>query len=293
MLSNNITVCIFAWNEEARILRCIDNFKGLFPILVVDNCSTDQTVKTATDAGYKTVTVKNPGFIETTEVMDPVMAACDTDYILVSSVSEFIPLALLLKYAEAANTGSHDIVRAFRESITAGQPIPISGRPRPGFPGELRFFRKGSVDFSGNKVHDRGTIVVAPERVLSLVTNPEYHFYQFRDYDSSHTELKHRTYNDVLAKQRYDAGARFSWARLILHSSKQFLDAYVRFGSWRFGMLGFMHSFYRWHMEVGIWLRIWEWQHDLSRSGVIQANNAVRVRLEQQIIEFMNARAKA
>jgi hypothetical protein len=293
MLSNNITVCIFAWNEEKRLLRCIDNFKGLFPIVVVDNCSTDQTVKTATDAGYKAITVKNPGYIETTEVMDPVMAACATDYILVSSVSEFIPLALLLKYAEVANTRSHDVVRAFRESITAGQPIPISGRPRPGFPGELRFFRKGSVDFSGNKVHDRGTITVPSDRILSLVTEPDYHFYQFRDYDCSHTEHKHRAYNDVLAKQRYDAGARFSWTRLVLHSTKQFLDAYLRFGSWRFGMLGFIHSFYRWHMEVGIWLRIWEWQHDLSRSGVLDANNAVRERLETQIAEFLKARAKA
>ena len=286
MLSNNITVCIFAWNEERRILRCIKNFEGLFRILVIDNSSTDDTIKVVTDAGYRAITVKNPGFIETPEVMEPVIAACETEYLLIASVSEFIPLPLLRKYAEVANLQSYDVVRAFRESITAGQAIPISGRPTRRFPGELRFFRKNAVDYTNNQVHGRGRIRVLAERVLNLVTDPNFHFFQFRDYDCSHTELKHCTYNDVLASQRFKSGVRFSWLRLIAHSSKQFLDAYVRFGSWRYGMLGFIHSYHRWQMEVGIWLRIWEWENKLSREGVIRENETFRQKLELEISQF-------
>ncbi|MDD2727797.1 glycosyltransferase [Malikia sp.] len=287
MLSHNITVCIFAWNEEQRILRCIENFKGFFDIVIVDNCSTDRTVEVVREAGYRTITVKNPGFIETPEVMGPVCDACNTDYVLIASVSEFIPLVLLQRYAEVANGGTHDVVRAYRESITAGQPIPISGRPTKRFPGELRFFKKGAVDYANNEVHGRGRMACTPDRVLSLVTDSRLHFFQFRDYDCSQTELKHRSYNDVLAKQRYDSGTRFSWLRMMLHATKQFLDAYVRFGSWRYGMLGFMHSFYRWYMEVGIWFRIWEWEHRLSRDGVIQQNDAMRKKLEQEVAQFV------
>lgn len=288
MLSQRITVCIFAWNEEKRILRCIDNFSGIFDIVVVDNYSTDRTVEIVKNAGYKVISVKNPGFIENTEVMNPVCDACTTDYILIASVSEFIPLALLQKYAEVANHDTHDVVRAYRNSITAGQPIPISARPTRRFSGELRFFKKGAVDYSDNEVHGRGRVTCPPSRVLSVVTAPDLHFFQFRDYDWSHTELKHRAYNDVLAKQRFDKGVRFSWFWMNIYATKQFLNAYLRFGSWRYGMLGFIHSFHRWYMEVGIWFRIWEWEHQLSRSGVIEKNDAFRKKLEDEVKQFTN-----
>jgi len=293
VLSSQITVCIFARNEEKRILRCIDNFKGLFEILVVDNLSVDQTVAVAQETGCRAVSVKNPGFIETPEVMDPVLAACNTDYVLIASVSEFVPLPLLQKYAEVANSSSHDVVRAFRQSITAGRAIPISGRPTRRFAGELRFFRKTAVDYSDNQVHGRGRILVEPARVLGLVTDDRYHFFQFRDYDCSHTELKHREYNDVLARQKFDSGERFSWLKLLYYASKQFLDAYLRFGSWRFGMLGFIHSFYRWHMEVGIWLRVWEWQNQLDRTGVLRENEALRCQLEAEIRQSLPVQSPA
>lgn len=291
MLSDNATACIFAWNESARIMRCIDNFSGLFKILVVDNFSTDGTKDLVEKAGYRCVSIKNTGFIETPGVMDLVEAAIDTEYLLIASVSEFIPLALLRKYAEVANQESYDIVRAYRVSVTAGEPVPISGRPTRRFPGELRFFRKGTVDYRNNQVHDRGRVVCSPERVLKLVTEASCHFYQFRDYDCSRTDIKVCGYNDVLAKQAFDAGVRFSWFWMIVKSSKQFLDSYVRFGSWRYGMLGFIHSFIRWYMEIGIWFRIWEWQNDLSSEGVKRANNAVRYQLEQEFLEQKNKEA--
>jgi glycosyltransferase involved in cell wall biosynthesis len=285
MLSSKITVCIFAWNEAQRILRCIENFKGLFDILVVDNCSSDTTFQVVRDAGYRAVTIKNPGFFETDEVMRAVCEACTTDYVLIASVSEFIPLALLQRYAEVANGNTHDVVRAFRESITAGQAIPISGSPSMRVPGELRFFKKGSVDYLNNKVHDRGTIMVPSHRVLNLVTDRSAHFYQFRDYDCSHTETVLCRYDDLLAKQRYDAGQRFSWIRAIYHSGKTFLVSYLGYGSLRFGMLGFLHCYYRGHMEFTVWLRLWEREHGYTRAEVIQRNKHIRQQMETEFRE--------
>ena len=284
MLSNKITVCIFAWNEEARLERCINNFKDFFKILVVDNGSVDGTLKLARQLGVSAVTIPNPGFIETPSVMDPLMDSCETDFLLIASVSEFVPLELMQKYAEVANSDSYDVVRAYRQSITAGMAIPISGLPTFRQPGELRFFRKGAVDFSENQVHGRGRAVVDPSRVLRLVSDSRFYFYQFRDYDWSHTELKHRGYNDVLSKQMFEAGRRFSWVKMCYYSTKQFLNAYIRFGCWKYGTLGFIHSFHRAYMEMGIWFRIWEWEHGLQRSGVIQKNNNFREALEKKIV---------
>lgn len=281
MLSDDITACIFAFNEEIRIQRCINNFQGYFKIIVVDNFSTDRTKQIVQLAGHRCISIKNPGFQETPEVMNRVMDAVDTDYVLMCSVSEYIPLALMKKYAEVANSKSHDVVCAFRESITAGHPIPISGRPGVGNHGENRFFRKGAVDYTGNKVHGRGRIVCPDTRVLSVIHDEKLYFYQFRDYDCSHTELTLCRYDDLLAKQRHEAGQRFSLIRAICMSVKHFLSSYFYYGSFRFGMLGFLHCYYRAHMEFTIWLRIWELESGYTRAEVISKNGALRELLEK------------
>lgn len=215
--------------------------------------------------------------------MDMVLNEVDTAYILIASVSEYVPLALLRKYIDVANMDSHDVVRAFRVSITAGQPIPISGVAGQAVVGELRFFRKGSVDYTGNKVHGHGKVLSDASRILNVVADPDLHFYQFRDYDCSHTEMAHCRYDDTLARQRYLAGERFTWPRALYYSCKAFLTCYVRFGSLRFGMLGFLHSYYRWHMEFTVWLRIWEWEQGYTRADVVRRNNSVRQQFENEL----------
>lgn len=287
MLSDNVTVCLFAWNEEARILRAIKNFSKFFQVLVVDNYSTDRTIEVVEAAGHRAIKIKNPGFIETPEVMDLVIAACETEYLLIASLSEFVPLALMKKYADVANSASHDVVRAYRFSVTAGEYMALAGKPSSRHEGELRFFRKGSVDYTGNKVHGRGRVTASSERVLSLVLDEELSFYQFRDYDCSHTEMKHRVYNDTLARQLYDQGVRFSWLKMLKSSSRQFISAYLKCGLWRFGMLGFIHAFHRWYMDIGIWFRVWEWQNDFYSAEVIRKNNEVRIKMEDEIERFL------
>lgn len=283
MLSNKITACIFAWNEENRILRCIDNFKDTFEILVVDNYSSDRTVEISRAAGYRCITVKNPGFIETPEVMDQVMSECMTDYILVASVSEFVPLCLQKFYAQVAEKGDHDVVQAFRVSITAGKEIHISGTPNRKSSGEIRFFRKGAVSFEENMVHGRGFIKSA-KRTLNVVGDARMRFFQFRDYDCSRTEIALCRYDDVLAKQRFEKGERFSWSRAIVFSLKSFASSYLRNGSYRFGMLGFLHCYYRAHMEFTVQLRLWELQHGFDLASVTERNDAKRRSMEEAFL---------
>jgi glycosyltransferase involved in cell wall biosynthesis len=280
--SDNITVCIFAFNEADRIERCLANFRRYRHVLVLDNFSTDETRQVVERAGVRCVTLRNPGgFVETPEVMDPLFERVSTEYLLLASVSEFVPLALMRRYDTVADGQSHDVVRTYRVSITAGLPIPIVGNPRPWNKGFLRFFRKGSLSFAGNQVHEAGTIVVDRSRVLNLVTDPDGRFYQFRDYDASHTEKALCRYNDTLARQRFEAGQRFSWVRAISCSVWAFVKSWLLFGSFRHGMPGFIHSYYRGQMEFTLWLRVWEWQHGFRRADVIARNDAVRRRLEE------------
>lgn len=285
MLSDNVTVFIFAKNEEGRISSCISNFRGLFKrIVVVDNHSVDRTAELSIVNGCEVIQIQNPGFIETPEVMIPVQQNCGTEYLLLASVSEFVPFNLLKYYAEVANTGTFDVVVAYRESITAGLSMPISGDRASKHSGEIRFFKKYSIDYSGNLVHGRGRVMVPAHRLDSIVKTPGLVFYQYRDYDVSHTEQKHKDYNDVLAKQLVNKNIKFSFWKLIYHPVKHFIYSYVRSGCWRYGFLGFIHSYYRFHMEVGIWMRVWELENGLDRRGVLESNAKHR-RAEEQRLE--------
>ena len=272
MLSSNLTVCLFAFNEERRIEQGLSNFEGLARILVVDNCSTDRTAEIASTHGCDVIEVRNPGFIETPEVMDVVQAAVSTPYLLIASCAEVVPAALLRLYADVAQSGSHDVVQALRVSITAGREVPVSAPPRIAAY-DTRFFRKGSVDYVGNRVHQVGRVTARQSRVLRVDRHDaDRRFYQFRDYDASKTEDALRRYGDVLAVQRHEAGERFGVTRCLFRSVGHFLNAYLRFGCYRFGMLGFLHAAYRGIMEFTIQLRLWELQSGCTLPWVIDQN---------------------
>ena len=282
MLSNHITVCIFAYNEESRILRCIRNFQQRLPILVIDNFSTDNTYRVVQDYGFRVVSIRNPGFIETPSVMDEVISCVPTDYLLIVSVSEYVPILLLSKYAEIANKNSHDVVFAYRKSITAGLEIPITGPPS-GMHRQLRFFKRGSVSYDNNKVHGIGRPLVNPSRILNLSGDASYSFYQFRDYDCSKTELTMCRYNNILARQMFDAGISWSIMKALLSAAKVFLVFYVKNGCLRYGLPGFVQSYYFAHNELTVWLRLWEYQSGYTLPEVIELNNKIRSSLESEL----------
>jgi glycosyltransferase involved in cell wall biosynthesis len=282
LLSERITVCIFAYNEEQRLARCVRNFSGLLRILVVDNCSSDKTAAIARSLGCEVVTVKNPGYIETPEVMDRVIDVVESEYLLIASVSDFLPFNLIRKYAEVAGSRSHDVVYAYRLPITAGEAMLLAGVARQRRAGQLRFFRKGAVDYNGNQVHECGKPVCPEDRILSLVRDKTMWFYHIRNYDVSNIERAQRGYNDILAKQRFEAGTKFSFIKAIGYSVKAFLGAYVKGGVYRFGVMGFLHCYYIFHMHMGIWLRLWELQNGLTYEGVRARNEVVLQVLERQ-----------
>ena len=280
MLSDRITACIFAANEERRIAACIEDLRDVFPLLVVDNCSTDRTVEVARGLGVPTISVRNPGYIETDSVIGPVEQAITTPYLLMVSVSELLPLPLLRAYADIAQSGCADVVRARRISFTAGEPIPVAGRPGLRHPGELRFFRKGSVDFSQTVVHSWGT--PRPDaRVQRL--DDSLHFYHYRDYDCSRSEQAQCRYNDVQAPQLYARGRRFALWRALGHCAFVFLRAYFWMGCRRYGAKGFLESAHMGLSTFSVYLRLLEIEHGLGLAHVRTRNESVRQQHRQRL----------
>jgi len=187
----------------------------------------------------------------------------------------------LALYAKAANEKNHDVVCAARVSITAGKHIVVWGNAQKSIKGLVspRFSRRGSIDYEGNIIHKEGRVVCSRNRILKASKDIHFMFYQFRDYDASWSEVKHGQYNDVNAMQIYQCGEHYSFFKMIFTSLKFFFIEYFYHGAYKQGHLGFMHAYYRFHLFMGLYLRLWDIEHNLQKDQITELHNSIRGKL--------------
>lgn len=288
MLSDNVTVCLFCYNEEDRIEYAIKNFIGKFKLLVIDNFSTDHTLDICNKFGVEFVQIANHGFIEQPIVMNAAWEHVKTDYMLKAFCAEYFPDELLSLYAKVADEKRYDIVLSARVTITAGRYITVWGDVRKWLYGlvSFRFTRRGSVDYENNIIHREGKIQCKKNRILKASKDIYLMFYQFRDYDASWTEVKHGQYNDVNALQLYEQGEHYSFFKMIFKSLGLFIMDYFINGAYKQGHLGFMHAYYRIHLYIGIYLRLWDIEHNLLKSQISKLHNSIRGKLLSNEIDL-------
>lgn len=282
MLSNNLTVCILCYNDERRIEVTINNFVGKFPLVVMDDAnSNDNTSQICKKLGVEYIKLDKHGFVESEAILNAAWGHIKTDYMLRAHCSEYVPTDLLLLYAKVANEKNYDVVCAARVSITAGKHIVVWGDARKSTKGLVspRFSKRGSIDYKNNIIHQEGKIICNQDRILKASKNIHLMFYQFRDYDSSWSEIVHVKYNDANAMQLYQNGERYCFFKMIFISLKFFLIEYFYHGSYKQGHLGFMHSYYRFHLNMGIYLRLWDIEHNLQKEQISELHNSIRTKL--------------
>lgn len=282
MWSDNITICLMAYNEEKRIEYAIQNFIDKFKLVVIDAIppSTDRTREICERLGVEYVQVKR-GRAEDSVFMNAIWEHVQTDYMLYAFCGEYLPEELLSFYARAANEQSHDVICARRISITAGKHILVWGDARKGSKGYYaqRLSRRGSIDYENNIIHEGGRIVCGKDRILKSPNDIHLMFYQFRDYDSSWSEVNHGRYNDINAIQLFEQGERYSFIKMISKSLVFFLRDYFYNGAYKQGHLGFMHAYYRFHLYMGIYLRMWDIEHNLQKDQITELHNSIRAKL--------------
>ncbi len=289
MLSDNLTVCLFCYNEEKRIEYAIKNFVNRFKLLVIDNIppSTDRTIEICDKYGVEHVQMDRHGFLEQTIPMDTVWKLVKTDYMLKAFCAEYLPDELLSLYAKVANEKSYDVICTPRVSITGGKHILVWGDPRKSLKGvSYPFFsRRGSIDYENNIIHGTGKIVCRKDRILKLPKDIHLMFYQFRDYDASWTEVNIGRYNDIEAMQLYEQGEYYSFFKMVYKSLREFLGNYFYNGAYKQGHLGFMHAYYGFHRNMGIYLRLWDIEHNLQKAQISELHNSIRSKLLSKEID--------
>ena len=284
MLSDNLTVCIPVYNEEKRIESVIRNFIGKFKVLVIDDipASTDRTREICEKFGVEYIQINKHGRVFESEfIMNAIWDKVETDYMLKAFCAEYIPDKLLVLYAKIANEKSYDVVSTTRISITSGKHILVWGNPRKSIIRYFspRFSRRDSISYVDNVIHQEGKIICKKERILKTPRDIHLMFYQFRDYDTSWTEVNHGKYNDINAMQFYQKGKRYSFIKMISESLAVFFRDYFFNGAYKQGHLGFMHAYYRFHLIIGIYLRMWDIEHNLQKDQITELHNSIRAKL--------------
>lgn len=283
MWSDNLTICLFCYNEEKRIEYAIQNFIGKFKLLVIDNIppSTDRTLEICDKYGVECINLDRHGFAEQTIVMDAIWKYVKTEYMLRAFCGEHFPDELLSLYAKVANEKTYDVVCAARVSITAGKHIVVWGNAKKSIKGldSPRFSRRSSISYEDNIIHNEGKIISNKDRILKASRDLNLMFYQFRDYDASWSEVNHGRYNDVNAIQLHQQGERYSFMRMVSKSLEFFLREYFYHGAYKQGHLGFMHAYYRFHLFMGLYLRLWDIEHNLQKEQISELHNSIRSKL--------------
>jgi glycosyltransferase involved in cell wall biosynthesis len=200
--STSYTMILPAYNEEARVRRVVEYYRSFAKILVIDNFSSDNTRCIVQELGVKLVQYKNPGTIQIPEWFRHVTSLIDTDYFLLLSCSEFIPVPLLDLFNEIAISRNYDVVSCVRDSYTCGELIPLWGGRFKHMEARIeRFFNRSGLDYDGIVIHG-SFLPTHKERLLQLPRDEKYVIAHLRDADAQYLIKKSIDYALVEAQHR-------------------------------------------------------------------------------------------
>lgn len=254
----NITFMIFTFNEERRleyILRCVQQYGD---IVVIDNFSSDNTLKIAQNYTDKVFQFKNPGYIENEETMSFALSKANTEWVYLTYVDELLPHALLAELQRLSTQGQYDIIEIYRKNFMYGQEVYNYGKHH------LRMFKPGSVDFKGNVVHKMGKYLVPRSRVHKIDATDQTSIWHFSSYNSGKLEMVHNRYANLEALQLHQAGKKFAGFRALFKLIFYFWGTYLGLGGIRGGWPGLFVSIQIAYFKFSIEARLWEYDNNRS-----------------------------
>jgi glycosyltransferase involved in cell wall biosynthesis len=159
-----ITFVIFTYNEAERIERVIQNFQKFGKILLADNNSTDRTHEIAQKYGCKIFLRKEDYvFVENQKLVDQLYEVIDTEWLYWGFADEMLEYETLLEISRVIKLDNCDIISMDRKNYFYGNFCYDLYHART-----FKIFKKGAIDFIGNKIHNMGKATVAEDRILNL-----------------------------------------------------------------------------------------------------------------------------
>lgn len=215
------TVVIQTFNEQERVLLAIRNFAGRARILVVDNCSTDDTRNVAEKAGASVITVKNNGFLTDNEYRQ-IFEHVGTDWFLLMFCSHHFPTPLIDVCEEAMASGKYDAIALDGMTIQYGIHTKAYGINKRMKVTCTRWIKKSCVDLSKYVIHTEIQFTGSQERMFYPELRDDMLIHNYRDDDIMSMSRKASTYAYGEARQKLDAGKTPSVFRLVSCPVREF-----------------------------------------------------------------------
>ncbi len=238
-----ITVIILARNEEARIGRCLESLVWAHERIVVDNGSTDETVKITKKHGVKVVDNDSSSFAELRNIG---LKEAKYDWIFYVDADEIVTKELAQEIKKINTHVSAYFVR--RKNYYLGSEWPFQENI-------LRLFRKSALKNWYGELHESPNI----EGKTGQLKNPLLH-YTHRTLEEM--VAKTNEWSDVEARLRLDAHHPpiVRW-RLLRVMATAFFDSFIKQGGWRAGTIGLIESIYQAFSMFITYAKLWELQN--------------------------------
>jgi glycosyltransferase involved in cell wall biosynthesis len=241
-----LSAIIIAKNESKRIQECINNLVWADEILLIDNGSTDDTVKYA--RRYK-VTVIKEHLRNFSRLRNIGAKRAAGEWLLYVDADETVTPALRKEIIQTIHN----------PNALAGYVIPRNnvylGHIWPHQDGMVRLMKKKSFVTWEGILHEHAII----RGRVGTLSQPFIH--------NTHRSLsemvaKTNEWSDYEAKLRFDARhPSISWWRVIRVMCTAFFDSFIRQGGWKAGVVGWIESVFQAFSIFITYSKLWEMQN--------------------------------
>ena len=254
-MRKTISAVLITHNEAENLPDCLASLQDwVDEIVVVDNHSSDDTVRIAQQHGAKVLQTPDwPGFgLQKNRALD--LATCD--WVLSIDADERVTPELMAEIQSILAT--EPMLKAYeipRLSWYCGKFIRHAGW-RPDF--VLRLFERDSARFSDDLVHER----VVPTGKVGQLKHALLH-YSYRNF--SQVLHKVNAYSSASAQQAFASGKRSSVAGALGHGAWAFFRTYVLRAGFLDGSHGLALSISNAQTSYYKYLKLWQMAQDLDK----------------------------
>ena len=251
-MSARLSVVISAYNEEKMIKDCLESVKWADEVIVIDNQSTDNTVKIAKKYTKKIYSRPNNPMLNVNKNYGFTKAS--GEWILSLDADERIEKELkneILKITHPASHISHPTngYRIPRKNIIFGKWIKHTGW-YPDY--QLRLFKKGKGKFPEKHVHEMVKVIGKTEKLKNHI---KHHNYKSID------QFLHKLFNIYAnneAQNLIESGYKFRKKDIIRFPAKEFISRYFARKGYKDGLHGLSLSLLMAFYHTIVILKIWE-----------------------------------
>jgi len=248
-----LTAVIIVKNEEARIKRCLDSLCWAAEIIVVDDCSTDNTVKIAQDAGARVIVHKSDYNFDFQRNLG--IENASGEWILQLDADELISEDLKKDILNAINQPGRFVAYEFRRNnCFLGHFLICESQTY-----YIKLFQKEKAKYIGNNVHEILQVDGLVGRIQAYIEHYNFEsIFQFVQRQNIYTDKEARE----ILRTKGIIGKKELVGKLRIKSLKIFLKYYFKKKGYKDGLHGLIYSLLMAVHNILLYAKYWELVRD-------------------------------